>query len=493
MAPLPPTADWWERSARFFLILFAAALPHSIALAQALAGAALLLWAGGQLARRQRPARTPLDAALLFFVLVTILAAVFSLEPSLSVSKLSRTALVLLAPLAAGLLASRRQALVLLAVLLASAGAGAAVVLAEKAFGRGVDVVEIARDSPLRGRVRPHDVLLQCDGQTIRNPVHFDRLLREHDRTRPLRCEGMRAGLFPFAFKLSPKRFPEKPGPETWGYQVKVGRGLRAHGTYSHPVTYAEVLLQLTALLGGLWLACPRKAGRAGAALLLAGLLLAAALAATFTRASWAALVVAGLAMLWMRLGWRGRIAVLVAAAVALVGLNVLLVKWRGVGFYDPGDTSMQYRRVMWEDGWRLIREYPLLGIGMDSVLTRWPELGIRAYQQFGLVSHFHSTPIQIGVERGLLGLAAWLLLMTLYVRLLCRLIARTRAATDWWEHGLALGLFGAAVGFLSSGLVHYNFGDSEVVMVFWLLAGVALALDRLGQPTAPDAAAKAA
>ncbi len=34
----------------------------------------------------------------------------------------------------------------------------------------------------------------------------------------------------PFAFKLSPKRFPEKPGPEAWGYQVKVGRGLRARG-----------------------------------------------------------------------------------------------------------------------------------------------------------------------------------------------------------------------------------------------------------------------
>jgi hypothetical protein len=61
----------------------------------------------------------------------------------------------------------------------------------------------------------------------------------------------------------------------------------------------------------------------------------------------------------------------------------------------------------------------------------------------------------------------------------------RTRAAADWWEHGLALGLFGAVVGFLASGLVHYNFGDAEVVMVFWLLMGAALALDRLTQPAA--------
>ena len=485
MAPLPPTADWWERSARFLLILFAAALPHSIAVAQALAGAALLLWAGGHLARSQRTARTPLDLSILLFVGATVLAAVFSLEPSVSVSKLGRTALILIVPLAAGLIASRRQAIVLALVLVASAGVGALVTLGEKALGRGVDVVEIARDSPLRGRVRPHDVLLECDGQAIRGPAHFEELLARHDRSRPLRCEGMRAGMLPFAFKLGPKRFPREPGPDGWGYRVKVGRGLRARGTYSHPVTYAEVLLQLTALLGGLWLACPRKTSRAGAALFFAGLLLLAALAATFTRASWAALAVAGLAMLGMRLGWRWSLLMLGPAATALVGANQLLVRWRGVGFYNPADTSIQYRWMMWEDGWRLIREHPLLGIGMDSVLSRWQELGLRAYQQFGLVSHFHSTPIQIAVERGLLGLAAWLLLMVLYLRLLAQLALRTRAASDWREHGLALGLFGAACGFLASGLVHYNFGDSEVVMVFWLLVGVALALDRMTRPAA--------
>ncbi len=485
MAPLPPTADWWKRSAQLLLLLCAAALPHSIAFAQALAGAALLLWAGGHLARRQRPAPTPLDLPILLFVGVTVLAAAFSLEPAVSVSKLGRTALILLAPLVAGLVATRRYAAWLLLALLASAGVGAVVVLAEKAVGRGVAVVEIARDSPLRGRVRPHDVLLACDGQAIRSPAHFDELLSRHDRSRPLRCEGRRAGMLPFAFKLAPKRFPAEPGPAGWGYRVIVGRSLRARGTYSHPVTYAEVLLQLTALLGGLWLACPRKFSRAGAVLFFSGLLLLAALVATFTRASWAALAVAALAMLGMRLGWRWSLLMLGPAATALVGANQLLVRWRGVGFYNPADTSLQYRWLMWEDGWRLIREHPLLGVGMDSVLTRWQELGIRAYPQFGLVSHFHSTPIQIAVERGLLGLGAWLLLMALYVRLLAGLALRTRAASDWREYGLALGLFGATIGFLASGLVHYNFGDSEVVMVFWLLAGLALALDRLTRPAA--------
>ncbi|MEJ7711016.1 MAG: hypothetical protein WKF84_14410 [Pyrinomonadaceae bacterium] len=34
-------------------------------------------------------------------------------------------------------------------------------------------------------------------------------------------------------------------------------------------------------------------------------------------------------------------------------------------------------------------------------------------------------------------------------------------------------------IGFVSSGMVHYNLGDSEVAMVFYLIMGVALVLER--------------
>jgi hypothetical protein len=47
-----------------------------------------------------------------------------------------------------------------------------------------------------------------------------------------------------------------------------------------------------------------------------------------------------------------------------------------------------------------------------------------------------------------------------------------------WVERGFALGALGGTVGFVTSGLVHYNLGDSEVVMVFYLIMGLALALE---------------
>ncbi|HVF44157.1 MAG TPA: hypothetical protein VM936_14130, partial [Pyrinomonadaceae bacterium] len=57
----------------------------------------------------------------------------------------------------------------------------------------------------------------------------------------------------------------------------------------------------------------------------------------------------------------------------------------------------------------------------------------------------------------------------------------RRRAPEGWVERGLLLGALGGLAGFVAGGLVHYNFGDSEVVMVFYFIMGLALAAVRLG------------
>jgi hypothetical protein len=49
-----------------------------------------------------------------------------------------------------------------------------------------------------------------------------------------------------------------------------------------------------------------------------------------------------------------------------------------------------------------------------------------------------------------------------------------------WIDYGVALGALGGLVGFFVSGLVHYNWGDSEVVMIFYFIMGMTLALNRL-------------
>ena len=40
-------------------------------------------------------------------------------------------------------------------------------------------------------------------------------------------------------------------------------------------------------------------------------------------------------------------------------------------------------------------------------------------------------------------------------------------------RRGVLLGCFGGAIGFFTSSLVHYNLGDGEVAMIFFLLMGL--------------------
>jgi uncharacterized membrane protein YuzA (DUF378 family) len=61
---------------------------------------------------------------------------------------------------------------------------------------------------------------------------------------------------------------------------------------------------------------------------------------------------------------------------------------------------------------------------------------------------------------------------------MLWRLVRRT-ANENWIEHGLVLGALGGLCGFMASAMVHYNFGDSEVAIMFYFIIGLCLALDK--------------
>ena len=49
-------------------------------------------------------------------------------------------------------------------------------------------------------------------------------------------------------------------------------------------------------------------------------------------------------------------------------------------------------------------------------------------------------------------------------------------------QFALVVAVLGGLVGFVAGGLVHYNFGDSEVVMVFYFLMGLTLVAERVNR-----------
>jgi O-antigen ligase len=217
------------------------------------------------------------------------------------------------------------------------------------------------------------------------------------------------------------------------------------------------------------WLLVAALAGLSGALLL------------TVTRASWLAFLVS--AAVIVLVGASRRTALLLAAcALPLIftGLFVLQQK-RGVSFFDPKDDSINWRKTVQREGLQLLTAKPrhlLVGVGMDSIKSHWREWGLFENGRIPM-GHMHSTPLQLAVERGVPVLIVWLVLLYLYARMLWRALRRSRGVEGWTERGLMLGALSGLAGFFASGLVHYNFGDSEVAMIFYFIMGLSLVVER--------------
>jgi O-antigen ligase len=137
---------------------------------------------------------------------------------------------------------------------------------------------------------------------------------------------------------------------------------------------------------------------------------------------------------------------------------------------------------MVWKEGFELLVSKPRdisFGVGMDSIKSHWREWGLfdNGRQPIG---HMHSNLLQIALERGVPTLIVWLILLGLYVRMLWRMVRDN--AQDDFARGLALGALGGLIGFFTSGLVHYNWGDSEEVTVFYFIMGLCLVVERTNQ-----------
>ena len=257
------------------------------------------------------------------------------------------------------------------------------------------------------------------------------------------------------------------------------GRDWRASGFYGHYVTYAEVLQLITSLAFGLFISLPQKSGRRGAWLLLALAGLCVALLLTVTRASWLASLLSALVIVGVGMSRRALLVVLACALPLILAGLFVLQQQRNVGFFDRKDQSITWRETVWREGLHLLVSKPrhlLVGVGMNSIIRHWREWGLFDGGRIPL-GHMHSTPLQLALERGVPALLAWLMLMFIYGRMLYRL-ARSGSIEGWIERGIILGALGGLIGFLSSGMVHYNWGDSEVVMVFYVVMGLSLFLE---------------
>jgi hypothetical protein len=456
--------------------LYAIFAPHSIAGAEiALAIVAVGWLARLALTRRTGIKRSALDLPIWLFLGWTILSAIFSAEPRISLPKLQSIAVVFLFYLTQSMM-TRRTSLMLVVLMIVSGVAGVAASVTDIVRGRGVMIEELSAESPFHElQIGAGDAVWRLDGRHVHSVAEIDAAIRQRPVGERLAASiikngehGERPG---FIVTGEMKARPVPSGITSVGATHR----FRASGWTRHYETFAETLQILAQLALGLALAHLQRRNSRRKFLYLAlaaTTLLTIGIALTAMRTVLVAFTI-GAVVIALRAA-RGRARLLAAAVIMLALASGALAIWhtRMSGALLLEDHSASLRWSVARIGLTRVALHPVFGHGMDAVKNHWTEWGFPGTDMI----HLHSTPLQIAFERGLPALLLWLWIMLTCWLLAARAEKQFRDLTDASRHGLLLGATGAIAGFFASSLVNYNFGDAEVILIFWWLMGTVIA-----------------
>ena len=247
--------------------------------------------------------------------------------------------------------------------------------------------------------------------------------------------------------------------------------GQRPQGTLGHWMTYSGLLMVVIGV------AIARvifgRSDRTWAALVLPALGVAVAL--TFTRGA-AVGACAAVALLFALKDFRLFAILPILAAIFIATAPGQIAK-RYASMFNMNDPTVRDRYTMLRIGERMIRTHPLAGVGPNMVQRQYLDytgsdslVGPDGVTHIN--PHLHNDFLQIAAERGLPALALWLWFV---VALLRDLWKRFHAG----QCELAATAMATVIALLTAGLFEYNFGDSEVLMLFLTIVSLPAAAAR--------------
>ena len=183
----------------------------------------------------------------------------------------------------------------------------------------------------------------------------------------------------------------------------------------------------------------------------------------------------------WVALHWKWTIpAMVIMLAIALIlgslveGQPVLQLMYGQAGV-SSGSSFVQ-RQDLWTQSIYLIRQSPWVGIGLNA----YARIGSIVYpyspEHPGLeVPHAHNLFLQIALDTGIIGLAAFVVLIGLAIR------AAWQAYRASNEKHLAIGVLSALAVLLAHGFGDVVvWGTAKSSVVLWILLGIAFAFDKV-------------
>lgn len=192
--------------------------------------------------------------------------------------------------------------------------------------------------------------------------------------------------------------------------------------------------------------------------------LCATALVLTLTRSAWIGLAAAAIVVLAF---YKPKTLILIPIAIGLFFLlSPQHIKMRAFSIFSKHQYSNAHRIEYFHAGLQIMKEKPFFGTGPNTVdmVFQNPKYGLSELAKRNV--HLHSNIIQIGAERGIPALLAWLTFIGWAFLSLLKLL-RTK---DPILRPITVGALAALAGLFVAGFFEYNFGDSEITVLFLYL-----------------------
>jgi len=200
----------------------------------------------------------------------------------------------------------------------------------------------------------------------------------------------------------------------------------------------------------------------------------AMALVLTLTRSAWIGIAFAAAVVLAF---YKPKTLLLIPIAVSLFFLlSPQTVKRRALSIFSKRHYSNTQRIEYFQAGIQIIKENPLFGTGpctVDMVFQN-PKYGLSEVAKRNV--HLHSNIIQIGAERGIPALLAWLTFIGWAALSLIKLLRDKDPLT----RTTTVGALAVLTGLFVAGFFEYNFGDSEITVLFLYLITLPFAVAKM-------------
>lgn len=148
---------------------------------------------------------------------------------------------------------------------------------------------------------------------------------------------------------------------------------------------------------------------------------------------------------------------------------------------YNPALMLTDKTRIgIYRNTINMIAKHPFVGIGINtfsSSYSKYRDAEVEATNPTADGYYAHNNFLHMAGEVGLFGLGAFLVFLFLVLK---RVWVAFRKSPDPFLRGLAISVFAAIIAYLINGLTETSLYYSRIVMVFWFILGIGLALDRV-------------